>query len=236
VPFGNKATLLPGYRGLLNLVMRSGEVREVIRQIVRDGDTFEVDPFSGITHKFGKQRGEWSHAYACARYKDGSLSQPVVMTREEIESHRDKYSKGAKSKDSPWKTEPEKMALKTVIRQFVTGGYVTTSAEFVDLASREMIVNGEILNASPLQIESKSADSQLGNQLLDSVVAELAKIEDRDELFERIAVALERMSTVGEVDDFAKALETGMSDHEAIGDIMRQCDERALQLEQPEVE
>ena len=177
VPYGKKATLVPGYRGLIDLVTRRGEVRELIRQVVRKNDAFAYDPLEDkpIQHNFGTgDRGEVTHYYCIARYRDGSLSQPFVMTKAEVETHRDKYSqgykfaesgdpaKGGSKKDSPWHEEFDKMALKTVCRQFVMGGYVSTSAEVRELVGRESVIEGTVISTvTPEEPHILQIDSQI---------------------------------------------------------------------------
>lgn len=181
VPFKDQATLIPGYRGLLNLVTRTGTVKEVIRQVVKEGDTFLIDPINGITHQFGADRGEWTHVYVCAKYHDASLSQPFVMTKQEVLNHRDRYAKGAKRGDSPWQTEEIKMALKTVIRQFITGGYVQTSSEIVGFAQREGIVEGSVVRETiPMtpQLQIGTDDELVAEDAIETVTQQTPTTPD----------------------------------------------------------
>jgi len=126
VPFKNSKTqrkecqLIPGYLGLLKLVRQSGELVMVNAQPVHEKDDFDfedgLDPY--LRHKRApgtpEQRGPVVAYWAGAVLKGGG-KQFVVMTKPEIETHRDRYSK---AKDfGPWKTEFDAMALKTCLRK-----------------------------------------------------------------------------------------------------------------------
>src|SRR5690554_876854 len=72
VPFRNnktntvEVTFIPGYRGLLELARRSGQVRSVAAHVVKDGDDFEfsLGLHPRLEHKPGHKRGDTTHVYA----------------------------------------------------------------------------------------------------------------------------------------------------------------------------
>lgn len=123
VPFKNRKTgkkeaqLIPGYQGLLKLVRNSGELQMVNAQVVRENDRFDfedgLDPY--LVHKRAQgERGKITAYWAGAVLKGGG-KQFVVMTRPEVQDHRDRYSK---AKDSgPWQDEFDAMAMKTCLRK-----------------------------------------------------------------------------------------------------------------------
>lgn len=129
VPFWNDRTksydvqLQIGYRGMLALARRSGEISDLYGQIVYTNDFFEVE--YGLERKLVHRpaedgdRGEPKGAYVVARFRDGG-SFFDYMPWKEILRRRDTYSKGAYDRSGnlqgPWKDEPEEMALKTVLR------------------------------------------------------------------------------------------------------------------------
>ncbi len=136
VPFWNKkanparkeAQFIAGYKGLIKLATNSGKVRNVYAHEVREKDEFDygygLDPF--LHHKPAKvaDRGAVTHVYAVAAFKD-SGHHFEVMTIEEVEALRDKFSK---AKDSgPWKDNPREMCLKTVVRRLCK--FLPASAE-----------------------------------------------------------------------------------------------------------
>lgn len=123
--------LVIGYRGMLDLVRRSGQIVSLEARAVYEADHFEVELGldSKIVHRpnwTAADRGQLTFVYAVAKLKDGGV-QFDVMSRAEIERIRDasqgytaalasaeKYNKEA---SSPWIDHFEPMALKTVIRR-----------------------------------------------------------------------------------------------------------------------
>jgi len=132
VPFWNKdapngkggkgayeCQLIPGYQGLLKLVRNTGELKTIDVQEVCENDEFDfakgTDPFIHHKQSLG-DRGKITIYWAGATLNSGG-QQFEVMTVEQIEQHRDRYSKSAAT--GPWKTSPEWMFKKTVLRKLI---------------------------------------------------------------------------------------------------------------------
>lgn len=116
---GYECQLIPGYQGLLKLVRNTGELKMVDVQEVCENDEFDfekgMEPF--LRHKPAVgDRGEIVSYWAGAVLINGG-KQFEVMTKEQIELHRDKYSRSADN--GPWITSPEWMFKKTVLRKLV---------------------------------------------------------------------------------------------------------------------
>jgi recombination protein RecT len=116
---GYECQLIPGYQGLLKLVRNTGELKMVDVQEVCENDEFDfekgMEPY--LRHKPAVgDRGEVVSYWAGAVLINGG-KQFEVMTKEQIEQHRDRYSKSAES--GPWVTSPEWMFKKTVLRKMV---------------------------------------------------------------------------------------------------------------------
>lgn len=113
--------LIIGYRGMLDLARRSGQIESISAYAVYEGDKFEcvlgLNP--SLTHE-----PDWKNSlrnspqkivfvYAVAKLKDGGV-QFQVMSRADVEQIRAR----SKAKDSgPWVSDYEQMALKTVTRR-----------------------------------------------------------------------------------------------------------------------
>lgn len=117
VPYGNQATPIVGYRGLITLARRSGKIRRLEAHVVYEADVFQVrygtDP--GLTHEpsMAANRGEIIAAYMVVQMAGNSV-QVEVMTRAEIEAIRDR---SRASKNGPWVTDFAEMCRKTVVRR-----------------------------------------------------------------------------------------------------------------------
>lgn len=113
IPFGDTATPVAGYQGLIQLMIASGAVRDVDPQVVREGDFFEYERGTAgyLRHREAAKGGAITHAYAIAMLPH-QRSKFHVMTLEEVEEIRQKHSKQWKRGDMPaWYMK------KTVVRQ-----------------------------------------------------------------------------------------------------------------------
>lgn len=114
-----EATFILGYKGMIDLARRSGEVASISAHAVYEGDVFEYEfglneklrhvPATGVIHSDDKL----THVYMVCHFKDGGHYMEV-MTKDEVDAIR-KRSKASKS--GPWVTDYEAMAKKTVIRR-----------------------------------------------------------------------------------------------------------------------
>ena len=132
IPYGNVATLIIDYKGLIELAKRSGEVVNWRAEIVCENDKFGWE--NGIvTHKIDwrRPRGKMEAVYSHVRNKDG-IDDYEVMTIDQVEGIR-KRSKAASS--GPWVTDFNEMAKKTVMRRH--SKRLTLSPEFVDALSKD---------------------------------------------------------------------------------------------------
>ena len=113
VPFGNQCQLQFGYKGMLELLRRSGIVSSISCENIYKNDTFEIDPLNNsvkFTPKLDGDRGEWYLTVAVAILKDGNKT-IAWMTKDQIL----KRKATAKSKNI-WDSWGEEMAKKTVLK------------------------------------------------------------------------------------------------------------------------
>ena len=115
---GTEATFILGYKGMIDLARRSGQLTDISARVVHEGDDFEYE--YGLDEKLRHipstapiEGRQLTHVYMVAHFKDGG-HYIDVMTRDEVEAVR-KRSKAANF--GPWKTDYEAMAMKSVIRR-----------------------------------------------------------------------------------------------------------------------
>lgn len=119
VPYGGKAVLVIGYKGLRELALRTGRYRDVRARVVFEKDVFEISLGTNefVNHIPAEDdRGKMRGCYAVAVLADGS-SVSEFMWAKEIEKHKEQYSKGWRKKDSMWQTATEVAWQKTLIRR-----------------------------------------------------------------------------------------------------------------------
>ena len=120
-----------GYKGLIDLAYRSGEVTIIQAHTVCENDTFEyelgLDPKLRHVPASG-DRGRATYYYAMFRTKDGGCGF-AVMSREDAEAHAKRYSQSYNSSSSPWKSNFDEMAKKTVLKKALK--YAPLKSDFV---------------------------------------------------------------------------------------------------------
>lgn len=127
IPFNNRRAnrvdcqLIVGYQGLVRLVRNTNELASVAAHVIYERDEFMVvlGDDEHIDHKpyWGEdsERGAMVGAYAIAKFKNGGI-QRAIMTRNQIDAIM-RRSKSSHKDDSPWKTDYDEMAKKTVLRR-----------------------------------------------------------------------------------------------------------------------
>lgn len=136
VPYGRKATLIVGYRGLIELARRSGEIDSIEAHVVREGDEFEYEYGTNAHVRHVPQLDApadrpLTYVYGVARLRGGAV-QFEVMTRAQVDAIR---SRSASGRSGPWATDYDEMARKTVVRRLVK--YLPIAVEARDVIERD---------------------------------------------------------------------------------------------------
>lgn len=124
IPYGKTCTFVPGWKGLVDLVARSGRAT-VWTGAVYPGDNFEFQlgdaPF--CRHKPGDGEGEepFTHVYAIGRVRDASMAVIEVWTRAKVQKHLNRYNKVggrhyAKQDENNFEMYARKVALLQVLK------------------------------------------------------------------------------------------------------------------------
>jgi len=140
VPFRGECTLIVGYRGYIQMAVRSGQVSSISAEVVWDGDDFDFQygtkPF--LRHKPKMDGGGETPlaVYATATMKDGAITFRVLHM-----NAVNKICEAAKKRGSgPWKDHWEEMARKTAVRNLAK--YLPQCAE-----AQAEAVRGEAFDA-----------------------------------------------------------------------------------------
>lgn len=131
-----------GYKGLIDLAYRSGEVKMIDAQVVYENDEFEyelgIDPI--LKHKPARtNRGNPIYFYATFKLTNGGQGFQV-MSIEDVREHAKKYSKTYNN--GPWQTNFEEMAKKTVLKKLLK--YAPLKTEFVKQVTSDETIKTSI--------------------------------------------------------------------------------------------
>ncbi|EIJ70682.1 recombination and repair protein RecT [Fusobacterium necrophorum subsp. funduliforme ATCC 51357] len=142
IPFENKKAgviecqFQIGYKGLIELLRRSGQLSDIYSYVVYENDEFSIEYGLSRTlmHKPNfDERGEIRGFYAVAILKDGAKAFEY-MTRDEVVKHEEKYRKGS-FKNDVWNKNFEEMAQKTVVKKLLK--WLPVSVEFLENINRD---------------------------------------------------------------------------------------------------
>ena len=148
VPYKNKGVdevqFQIGYKGLIDLAYRSGEVSLVQAHIVYENDVFECE--FGLEPKLihkpaDKDRGNPIKVYAMFKTKNEGYGFEV-MSMDDVRRHAEKYSKAYNYGSSPWQTNFEEMAKKTVLKKVLK--YAPLKSDFVRGIVQDETIKTEI--------------------------------------------------------------------------------------------
>uniref|UniRef100_A0A6M3LZS4 Putative DNA recombination protein n=1 Tax=viral metagenome TaxID=1070528 RepID=A0A6M3LZS4_9ZZZZ len=115
IPYGNTAQFQMGYRGYIQLAMRTGQFKYLNAGVVYEGMKVIKDLLSGNVRIEGEAKNDKAIGYFCYMELVNGFSKAEYMTREQVEAHAKRFSKAYKQATSAWKTDFDAMALKTVL-------------------------------------------------------------------------------------------------------------------------
>ena len=148
IPYNNKGTLecqfQIGYKGLIDLGYRNPNMQIISAQEVYENDEFiyELGLNPKLIHKPAlKDRGEVKLFYGLFKLTNGGFGFEV-MSKNDIDQYAKEYSKSFESSYSPWTTNYNSMAKKTVIKQALK--YAPLQADIRRILSTDESIKNDI--------------------------------------------------------------------------------------------
>lgn len=143
IPFGGTATVIPGYKGLIELARRSKRFGPVSVDLVFQGEEFTY--WNDERGRHFKHVPDFKIRFApdavlvcgyCTAYID-DYPQPEVMPAEEIWEIQRRALEKAGTRNTPWKTDTDEMQKKTILRRASKMWPLTTElAEAFELSAK----------------------------------------------------------------------------------------------------
>ena len=141
VPYKGHATFLLGWRGFIQLAMRSGQYRTLNSGAVREGQIKEIDFVTGEIIR-GEKISDTVVGYVAYMELINGFKKSLYMTVEELQAHAEKYSQSyaydlrSNRKTSVWSTNFDAMAKKTVLKKLLSNfGIMSIDQQSADLAT-----------------------------------------------------------------------------------------------------
>lgn len=124
VPYKKGQSLIPqfqiGYKGLIQLAMRSGVYRYINAGPVYAGEYRGFSKLTGELDISGDKESDTIIGYFSYMETVNGFKKSMFMSRDDMEKYAAKYSKSFSKDFSPWKTEFDAMAEKTMLRRLLS--------------------------------------------------------------------------------------------------------------------
>lgn len=146
---GKHAQMILGYKGMIDLARRSGQVKDISARAVYEGDEFQYgfgleETLRHVPSGKPREKGEKpTHVYMVCHFMDGG-HYIDVMSLAEVEAVRARSKAGS---NGPWVTDYEAMAKKTVIRRAFP--YLPVSIQAQSAAASDETSGGFMEQLSP---------------------------------------------------------------------------------------
>lgn len=116
VPFGGQAQFQLGYKGLIQLALRSGQFKNIAVAEIYEGQIVSENPLTGYVFDFSKKTSDKVVGYAAYFSLLNGFEKTEYMSREKLDAHGKKFSQTYKKGFGVWKDDFDSMAKKTVLK------------------------------------------------------------------------------------------------------------------------
>lgn len=151
-----------GYKGYIQLAIRSGQYRRLNVVCIKQGELISFDPLTEeiklktIEDEAIRESTPTTGYYAMLEYING-FTKAIYWSREKMESHALEYSKGYKAKKGYtfWEKNFDAMACKTMLRQLISKWgimSIETQGAIIEAMEKDMTVIGD--DGSPQYVDS----------------------------------------------------------------------------------
>lgn len=121
IPYGNEAQFQIGYKGFIQLALRSGQIIKLNAIPVYEGQLKSFDPLTeNLDFDFENKQSEKVIGFAGYLELVNGFNKTVYWTAESMTKHGKKYSQVFKKGFGLWKDDFEKMGTKTLIKHLLS--------------------------------------------------------------------------------------------------------------------
>lgn len=161
VPYGNKAQFQMGYKGYVQLALRTGQYKSINVIEVHEGELEEWNPLTEeLKIDFSKKESDAVIGYAGYFELLNGFKKSTYWTKEQITKHKNKFSKS----DFGWKKDFDAMAKKTVLRNLLSKwGILSIEMQNAYVADNNIVKN---IEEGTVQVEN-SIDFETGEVIED---------------------------------------------------------------------
>ena len=120
IPYGNEAQFQMGYKGYIQLAMRTGQYQTINAAEVYEGEIVKQNRFTG-EYEFGEKTSDKIVGYIAYFKLVNGFEKYLYISIEEMQAHAKKFSKNYKGGTDKWGlTDFHSMAIKTVLKRLIS--------------------------------------------------------------------------------------------------------------------
>ncbi|WP_081791731.1 recombinase RecT [Sporolactobacillus terrae] len=117
IPYGNVAQFQMGYKGYIQLALRTGQYKHINVISIHEGELKSWNPLTEeIEIDFTEKESDKVIGYAAYFELINGFKKTVYWTKEQVEKHKQRFSKS----DFGWKRDWDAMATKTVLKALLS--------------------------------------------------------------------------------------------------------------------
>ena len=161
-----------GYKGYIQLCMRTGAYRYINADVVYEGELVKHDKLTGeIEIDPTRRTSDKKVGYFAFIETLNGFRKTVYMSLDEVIKHAQQYSKSYGKKDSAWASDFDSMALKTCLRLLLSKygimsvemqrAYIEDSSDIVQLADEAIEGNEEAFEAEVIEAEATEVSEEV---------------------------------------------------------------------------
>jgi len=120
IPYGNQAQFQIGYKGFIQLAIRSGQYKTIGATPIYAGQLTSENPLTGYEFDFKVPKTGEPIGYAASFKLISGFEKILYMTVAELKAHGKKYSKTFNKPAGLWNKDFEGMAQKTVLKRLLS--------------------------------------------------------------------------------------------------------------------
>lgn len=153
VPYGSTPTFIIGYKGMIQLFLRSGQCKVLNADAVYEGERIQGNRITGAMNIVGEKKSDKVIGYFAYFQLVNGYEHFLYMTVEELKAYGKKYSKAYNN--GPWQTNFEEMAKKTLLRRIM---------KYAPMETQMQVQKAEKMEAESLENAARADEAANANK------------------------------------------------------------------------
>lgn len=180
VPYKDVPQFQLGYKGYIQLAMRTGQYQNLNAGIIYEGMEIKNNHLEGTIEIHGEKQSDNDIGYFAYFKLINGFEKCLYMSKEDITKHAQKFSKTYSFKGSSWQTNFSAMALKTVTRLLLSKyGILSTEMQTAITDEADQELNREIEQKANKTVIDIADYQEPSNEIVDIETGEVIQQDEQ---------------------------------------------------------